>query len=224
MYSPLVYFTNDIKRKRQQFNLFCSRSVKVCPLARDGFLLEVFPPGAIDLHLGLLHGLDNLQLTLGNFNNLLDKAGTDLLLEFLDPDLLVSRQLRLILPLDLLVVLEGLALSPDDLVGALSRSADALKLAALVLLAIPLLNALIAGEMPGADYEDTVPELDGAGLAAVDAAASYAELLGIAAHQLPGFGRPRLVAGRRVLLDERQAMLGHGLDRLAVQRCRRQRL
>lgn len=142
------------------------------------------------------------------------------------PNLLIGRELRLVGPLNLLVVLERLALGPDDLVSALGRGADALELAALILLAVPLLDALVAGEVLVANDEDAVAELDGAGLAAVDAAAGHAELFGAAAaaHQLLGLGRPRLVARRRVLLDQGQALLRHRLDRLAVERRRRQRL
>lgn len=37
------------------------------------------------LHLSLFHDLDNLQLTLGNLNDLFDETSTNLLLELVDP-------------------------------------------------------------------------------------------------------------------------------------------
>ncbi len=43
------------------------------------------PDGRKYLHLGLLHDLDNLQLALGNLNDLLNEARANLLLKFVDP-------------------------------------------------------------------------------------------------------------------------------------------
>lgn len=138
--------------------------------------------------------------------------------------LLVSGQLGFIFPLNLLMVLERLALCPDDLVGALGRASNPLEFATLVLLAVPLLDTLITGQVLGAHDEDAVAELDSAGLATVDAAAGNAELVSVLAHELPGLRGPGLVARRGVLLNEGEAVFGHGLDRLAVERRLGQRL
>lgn len=203
-----------------------------------------------NLHLGLLHNVEQLKLALSNLDDLLDKASANLLLQLVDPEtwlafgssrkdamatqagdshlerhnILVSGQLRLILPLDLFVILQRLALSPDNLVLALSFGTETLELAALVSLTIPLLNTDITLVVSGSNDEDSVAQLDGAGSAAVDSAAGNAELLGALGDELLGSRRPLLVAGRHLLLNQAKALLGHSLDRLAVQRGFRQRL
>lgn len=90
-----IYFTNDHKTIRSRLR---GLSLKVLPLSLDGLLLEVLPAGSnvssknkyadwgirLHLHLGLLHGLDQLQLALGDLDDLLDEASAELLLQLVD--------------------------------------------------------------------------------------------------------------------------------------------
>lgn len=131
---------------------------------------------------------------------------------------LISRQLGLVLPLDLSVVVERLSVAIVELVLALLGGSDTLQLAALVRLAVPLLGPDITSLVSGTDNEDAVAQLNGAGLATVHAAAVDAELFGVLLDQFAGSGRPLFVAGGSRLLNKSQAVLGHGLDGLAVQR------
>jgi hypothetical protein len=79
-------------------------SLKVCPLAIDGLVLEVLPAGievsirvlakedeyAGYLHLGLLHGGNHGQLALGDLDDLLNETGTNLVLQLGNPVQLIS--------------------------------------------------------------------------------------------------------------------------------------
>lgn len=129
---------------------------------------------------------------------------------------LVCCHLRLILPLNLLVVLKRLALCPGNLVLSLLERSDTLILRALVLLAVPLLISDIARLVLSAHHKDLVTKLDGMSLAAVDTATGNTELGRVLADELLGAGRPLVVTGRNHLLDEGHALLGNSLDGLAV--------
>ena len=83
----------------------------------------------LHLHLALLHGINQLQLTLGHLDDLFDKASANFVLNLTDPacqvrntsrpgpvtmwcsNSLLSCQLGLILPLDLLVLGQRLAVA-----------------------------------------------------------------------------------------------------------------
>lgn len=114
------------------------------------------------------------------------------------------------------MVLEGLALRPDDLVLSLGRRPDALVLGTLVDLSVPLLEPDVALLVLSAHHKDLVSDLDRPGLAAVDSAAGDTELRRVLVDELLGADRPLLVARGDQLLDEGHAVLGHGLDGLAV--------
>lgn len=71
--------------------------LEVCPLSFCGFLVQALPSThklvqwrakktgqCCNLHLALNHGVNQLELSLGHLNDLLDQTGTDLVLEFLN--------------------------------------------------------------------------------------------------------------------------------------------
>src|SRR6478735_1224987 len=131
-------------------------------------------------------------------------------------NVLVGSHLRLILPLNLLMILKRLALCPSNLVLSLLLCSNSLVLRTFILFAIPLLDSDIARLVLSTHHKDLVAELNSVSLAAVNAAAGHSELRGVLADELLGANRPLVVTWRNHLLDEGHAVLGDSLNGLTV--------